>query len=546
MHSGSVPQAAFEPGEPQLAAKVRIYAQALSAYRAGALDAAAFRTLRIQAGVHLQRAPSDRYMVRVKVPYGVASALQLRALAAACRHGDSRLHLTTRQSVEFHDVPQERTVDLLAELAEAGLTTWNAGGNSIRNVVGCPLLGTCTYQWFDAVPTARSLTRDCLGYAPVQHLPRKLKVGLSGCSADCAAARLQDVGLVATDHGGDRGFRAFVGGGIGANPAVGVPLAACVPEADAATFLQAVAQVFDRLGNRQNRHRARLKWLVAEMGTERFQAEVAKACDAQGVTGIIWSQPDEPATAAALMPASEAPSGAIDPRWARHRLRSERDGAWAVSLPWPAGRLSPDDARAIADWSEEFGSGCLSITPSQEVVIRGVSSAGIEGLHLAIRNSMPDQLLAQVPVVSCPGAPYCNLAITRPQDLALQIADVLAAEARLTNLPGPEGLVVRVSGCPHSCSHARFAGIGLIGGSLKLGRRSVPVYTLLVGGSEDREHPTAAAVTVRVPARRVPEAIVRLVRAYATDHEDDEPFAEWSSRRLLPELTRKKEESRRG
>lgn len=541
MDSGSAPQAAFDPGEPLLVAKVRAYAQALSAYRTGALDAASFRTLRIQAGIHLQRAPSDRYMVRVKIPYGVTCADQLRTLAAACRYGSPRLHLTTRQSVEFHDVPQERTIGLLADLAEAGLTTWNAGGNSIRNIVGCPLLGTCPHQCFDAIPTARSLTRDCLEYTPAQHLPRKLKVGVSGCSADCAAARLQDVGLVATGQGTDRGFRAFVGGGVGASPAVGVPLAAWVPEAEAAPLLQAVAQVFDRLGNRQNRHRARLKWLVSEMGMERFQAEVAKACGEQGVGGVVWSRLDEPEVAEAARPCSEAPAAAVDPRWARARLRSEGDGAWAVSLPWPAGEISPDEARTVADWSEEFGSGSLSITASQEVVIRGVSSSRVEGLHSAIRVAMPDQLLAAVPVVSCPGAPYCNLAITRSKDLALQLADALAAEARRADLPGPEGLVVRVSGCPHSCSHARFAGIGLIGGSLKLGRHSVPVYTLLLGGSEDRAHPVAATVTVRVPARRVPEAVVRLVRAYAADRESGEPFTTWTVRRLIPELNLKKE-----
>lgn len=540
MDGTSGPAVAFDPGESGLTAAVRAYAQALAAYRSGALDAAAFRALRIQAGVHLERAPSSRYMVRVKIPYGVASAGQLRALAGACRHGLPRLHLTTRQAVELHDVPQEHTVSLLAELAEAGLTTWNAGGNSVRNVVACPLLGTCPLQRFDAIPSARALARDFLGYEPAEHLPRKLKVGISGCSRDCAATHLEDVGLVADVRNGEPGFRAFAGGGIGATPAIGVPLAAWVPPTAVTPLVRAVADVFHRLGNRQNRHRGRLKWLVAEMGEERFRSEVARAYG-QGGPGIGWSDaagpkdPDPP-------PAPPPRVPGVDPGWASSRLRPEVGGAGAVFLPWPGGSVTPEQARAIADWSEAFGTGHISTTTAQELVIHGVRPSRLEDLCAAMRARMPEQLVAAAQVVSCPGAPYCNLAVTRSGDLALRIAQALCTEARRTGLAGPEGLVVRVSGCPHSCSHARFAAVGLIGGAVRLGRRSIPAYTLLLGGAEDREQPVAATATVRVAARRVPEAIVRLVRAYNAEHEPAETFAAWTDRRLVTHSRRKEHE----
>ena len=534
---------AFAPGESVLAAGVRAYAQALAAYRTGAMDAAAFRALRIQAGVHLERSPSSRYMVRVKTPYGLADAGQLRALAAASRHGLPRLHLTTRQAVELHDVPQEHTVSLLAELAEAGLTTWNAGGNSVRNIVACPLMGTCPLQRFDAIASARALARDFLGYAPAEHLPRKLKVALSGCERDCAAARLADVGLVAEVRDGQAGFRVFAGGGIGATPAIAVPLAAWVPAAAVTPLVRAVADVFGRLGNRQNRHRGRLKWLVAEMGEERFRSEVARALEQVGA-GVVWTGDAGPKAPEPPEPDAPTTVPGVDAGWARSRLRAEVGGTWAVVLPWPGGSVTPDAARTVADWSEAYGAGVVTVTTAQELVIRGVRPSRLGDLYAAIGALMPEQLLATAQVVSCPGAPYCNLAVTRSGDLAQRIADALRAEARRTGLADPQGLLVRVSGCPHSCSHARFAPVGLIGGAVRLGRRSIPAYTLLVGGAEDREQPVAATATVRVPARRVPEAIVRIVRAYRAERDPDETFAAWTARRLVRAHSRRKEHER--
>lgn len=522
---------AFGANDPLVLRSVALYRAALTQYEEGTLDGANFRTVRIQAGVHLQRAPSTRYMVRIKAPYGLLTVSQLRALAAATRWASPQLHLTTRQAVEFHDLSQEDTPAILDEMASVGLPGWEAGGNSIRNVTGCPLLGTCRWQPFDPVPAVREMVREFSADPTLEHLPRKVKVGVSGCGGDCAGVRLQDIGCLARSRNGAAGFSVYAGGGIGAAPRVGELLADFVPASAMPSLLRAVLRTFDRLGNRQNRHRARLKWLVGEMGMGEFRDVVEKEYLEAGGPPVDWVG-EEPAPAPGAI-AANVPANipGVDQAWLQHRCQPERDGRWAVTLAWPGGAVPPAAATAMADWARSWGNGLVSITTRQEIVLHGVDQARLPQLFAQIATERPEQVISCPRVVSCPGAPYCNLAITRSGALAQRLATALRDDARAHPSSPLAELTIRVAGCPHSCSHARFAAVGLIGGGARLGNRMIPVYTLFLGGQEDGLKPMTAAPTVRIPAKRVPEALLRLLGEYRQTAGADESLAAWAIRR---------------
>ena len=529
---------AFGPNDRLVLRTVAAYRAARAQYEDGTLDGAHFRMARIQAGVHLQRAPSTRYMVRIKVPYGLLTVRQLRTLAAATRWGSPDLHLTTRQAVEFHDVSLQDTSALLTEMAAAGLPGWEAGGNSVRNVTGCPRLGTCPLQSFDPVPAAREIIRDFFADPALEYLPRKIKVGISGCAEDCAGIRLQDIGCLAWSRQGVPGFSVYVGGGIGAAPKLGECLAGFVPVPAMPALLKAVIRTFDRLGNRQNRHRARLKWLVGEMGMAAFRGAVEEEYAAAGGLPLSWQIGEtglgRPAARAEVPPDILG----VDRAWLQHCCHPERDGRWAVALAWPGGAVPPSAAAALADWAQSWGSGPVSITTRQEIIVHGVDQADLPELYAQIAAERPEQVVPCVPVVSCPGAPYCNLAITHSGALAQALAVALLDDARIHQAQRCPELTIRVAGCPHSCSHARFAALGLIGGGARLGSRMIPVYTLFLGGKEGLE-PMAGVPTVRIPAKRVPEAVLRMLSEFRQTAAADESFVAWAIRRgILPARNR--------
>lgn len=527
---------AFEANDPQVMERVERYRSALAHYEAGTMDGAHFRMARIQAGVHLQRAPSTRYMVRIKVPYGLLTAAQLHTVAAGTRWTAADLHLTTRQAVEFHDVRLDDTVVLLADMAAAGLPGWEAGGNSLRNVTSCPLVGTCPWEPFDPVPTIRQIVRDFATDPALEQLPRKVKVGFAGCARDCAGICLQDLGCLARLRNGEAGFAVFVGGGIGAAPRVGECLAGFVPARALSDFLRAVLWAFDRLGNRQNRHRGRLKWLVGEMGLAAFRDVVEQKYESLGGSPVDWERPD---AVVPPPPLPAAPPDVLGADWAQgqHMCHREHDGRWAVTIAWPGGAVPPRGLMAIADWAQRWGNGLLSITTRQDIIMHGIARPGLPQVFAHIRAERPQPGIPSPQIVSCPGSPYCNLALTRSGAVTQALARALEEDTRVHPSPGLADLTIRVAGCPHSCSHARFAAVGLIGGGARLGHRMIPVYTLFLGGVEGGLSPRVAVPTVRIPARQVPAAVLRLVNEFRTTAAVHESFSAWAIRRGMVPMT---------
>src|SRR5579872_7129686 len=264
------------------AADIAKFDTMLTRYLAGELDDDVFRVFRLNNGIYGQRQGGHHQMVRCKVPYGSLRPEQLEMMAfVADEYSRGWGHITTRQNVQFHFVELERVPEVLRDLASVGITTREACGDTVRNVQGCHLAGACPFEVLDISPWAEAAFRHFLHNPLAQRLPRKFKINFSGCATDCGQAMFNDVGVIAVsqpreDGTTEAGFRVFFAGGLGANPHPAQALEEFTPREDLLPTIEAVLRVFDHYGNRDNKLRARMKWLLDSMGIDELRTQIIK------------------------------------------------------------------------------------------------------------------------------------------------------------------------------------------------------------------------------------------------------------------------------
>lgn len=525
-------------------AEIRRFAELIERRRRGEIDEEDFRRFRLQHGVYGVRGQTDVQMVRVKIPYGALTAAQLERLGdIAERFAPGIGHITTRQDVQFHWVRLESVPEVLRLLAEVGLTTREACGNVVRNVTACPLAGVCRTEAFDVTPYAAALARHLLRNPICQALPRKFKIAFSGCATDCAVAGIHDIGAVATiqeENGSSRpGFRLYVGGGLGPVPRAAQLLEPFTPAEDLILTATAIVRVFDRLGNRQNRMRARMKFLIEELGIEAFRRLVFEE------RRTLWASwpsgsPSTPevrervslSAASSSELASPAPPGFET--WRRTNVMAQRQaGFYAAYVTVPGGDLTAAQFRALAALLRHFPGVELRTVITQDLVLRWVSEAWLPALYAKLAEADLGRPGAHGigDVVGCPGADTCNLAVTYSHRLALELTRQLAERPDVALADDLRDVTIKISGCPNSCGQHHIATIGLYGAARKVGERQVPFYQLLLGGRTHDGEVTFARPIMRIPARQVPEAIFRLVDAYRSERRDGESFVDWLERK---------------
>jgi sulfite reductase beta subunit-like hemoprotein len=547
----------------------------------GELSEDQFRPLRLKHGIYGQRQPGLQ-MVRVKIPAGVLSAGQLRLLAEiARRYASGRGHFTTRENCQFHHVPIRHVPEIMRRLAAAGLTTREACGNVVRTITACPLSGVCGEEAFDVAPYALALTHFLLRHPEFQELPRKFKIAFSGCEDDgrCALAAIHDVGLIArlrlVNSVPTRGFQVLVGGGLGSLPTAALPLTDFLPAADLLPTIVAILRVFAQHGDRANKHKARLKFVLRAQGIERFRElvaaqreRIAASSEAAGWPVIAIggeNQPPAPAARSAAPPVVAAPqvgggsgpsrsngarreiggsvahfraaaqgpagsSSAADfPLWAEHNLRPQRQpGIWLAWIQLPAGNISAEQMAGLADLMAAQQLDTVRVAVAQDLVIpwirRDQIHAVYSGLHALGLAAPGAQTIADV--TGCPGATTCNLGITR----SMSLAEVLTREFAAESDPEIQRIRVKISGCPNSCGHHHVADIGLFGNARRIGDRLVPYYQLLLGGAVLPGGVRFAHPVAVLPARRVPRALRLLLDVYRRQRAPGESFATWAAR----------------
>jgi sulfite reductase beta subunit-like hemoprotein len=538
--------------DPEITADIDKFERLLTQYQAGELEEDRWRVFRLANGIYGQRQGGTNQMVRVKIPYGSLRPEQLEVLGMVAReYSRGWGHITTRQNVQFHFVALERIPALMRDLGAVGLTTREACGDTVRNVAGCHLAGACPFEVLDISPWAEATFQHFLRHPYGQRLPRKFKINFSGCATDCGQAMFNDVGVVAVtrarpDGTTEAGFRVFVAGGLGATPHPALALEEFTSRDDLMATLEAVLRVFDHTGNRDNKLRARMKWLVDTLGIEELRARIDKerrlllaaAGWPGGIPAVVAEEGDD---AAGISPTgldfTSARPGAVPveisggtpyARWERANvIRGVARGTVSAYAHCRLGDLTADQFDGLAALQRRFGAE-VRITNRQNVVFRALDESQLPELHaglVALGLGRPGAELAR-DVVSCPGADTCNLAVTQSRGLASAI-DAALDDAGLAEVGGVR---VNISGCSNSCGQHHTADIGFFGVERRAHGQSAPGYQLLLGGHLGDAAVEFGRKTLRLPAKACAEATVRLVGRFAAEREAAETFTAWLER----------------
>jgi sulfite reductase beta subunit-like hemoprotein len=531
------------------AADIAKFEEQLERYLAGDLPEDVFRVFRLTNGIYGQRQGGHHQMVRVKVPYGSITPDQLDTFAhIADTYSRGWGHLTTRQNVQFHFVPLERVPDVLRDLAAVGLTSREACGDTVRNVMGCHLAGACPFEVLDVSPWAEATFRHFLRNPLGQRLPRKFKINFSGCATDCGQAMFNDVGVVATARTGDdgtieAGFRVYVAGGLGANPHPALALEEFTAKEDLLPTIESILRVFEQAGNRDNKLRARMKWLVDTLGFDEVQRRVlatrrfllASSSWPGGIPEIVAKLGDEPAGLGAGTPTAVGQGVPVAlrgtkpyERWeSANVVRGVAKGTVSANAHAHLGDITSAQFRALASIQRELG--CeIRVTPRQNLVFRALTEAQLPTLFArldAIGMASPGAELAR-DVVACPGADTCNLAVTQSRGLA----DAIGTALDDAGLAEVGGVRINISGCTNSCGQHHASDIGYFGAERRAHGQSAPGYQMLLGGYVGQEQIHFGEKALRLPAKHAPDAAVRVVGRFAGERQAGETFRAWMDR----------------
>lgn len=510
------------------------FVEVLRRYEAGEIDADAFRTFRLARGVYGQRQP-DVQMIRVKVPGGLLTVPQLEALAdVATDFSRGFGHITTRQNIQFHFVKLQETEGLLRRLEPVGLTTREACGNTVRNVTADPLTGLVADEAFDVLPYAEWCQRHLLRDPRFGALPRKFKIAFSANEQDRAQAAINDLGFVARIQHGQKGFKVLVAGGLSTSPVTAWVLHDFIPAHEMPIVAEAVAQIFDRVGNRANRARARLKYAVKKLGFEEFKVQYDATLEeirARHPDGV-----DMPETSLETgTPPRNREIPLAEPRpdfeaWRTHNvLAQKRPGHVAVLVNLLLGDLTAAQFRALARICETFTDGTLRTTNDQDVVLPWVAEAALPALHHALVAADLGRSHARTihDATSCPGADSCNLAYTGSRDLGRELVQVMEKHRERSSVQAALNGDIKISGCPNSCGQHHVAAIGFHGGIRRVGERVLPLYELHLGGQIGPEGARFGRRLGKVPARLAGEALIRLLDLYESHREAGERVADF-------------------
>jgi sulfite reductase beta subunit-like hemoprotein len=532
----------------------------LAKFESGEITPDEWRAFRLVRGTYGQRQNADAQMLRIKIPQGILSQSQLEALAdVAERYSRGFGHITTRQNVQLHFLKLHDVEPAMRLLADAGLTTREACGNSVRNITACPYAGVAADEAFDVTPYAEALTRYLLRHPLSAKLPRKFKIAFEGCPDDHIALAINDIGWQArvrrVDGELQRGFTVTVAGGTATMPRAGHVLYEFLPVAEMLNVAEAIVRVFHRLGDYKHKQRNRLKFLVKSLGWEGFEAEFDRellAFRAEGgaalpfddenppVEDVPWSHDREaplPVSIAARAVSTAVIGPGITPRveprltvdanefgrWSVSNVRAQRLEGWAtVVITTLLGDLTSAQLRLIGELSSVFGDGSVRVTHDQNLVIRWVRTTDVAELYrslLAAGLARPGAGTF-ADVTSCPGAESCKLAVTQSRGLGRLLAEQL--DDRQDLVRDVPGLNIKISGCPNGCGQHHVAGIGFQGSLRKVGGRPAPHYFVMVGGGTTAAGTTFGRHAVTIPARRCDAALERLVQLYRDQHTDGE------------------------
>ena len=522
--------------------ETKIFGQNVKLFRKGKISEDDFRRFRLQHGAYGSRLQQNYSMVRIKIPSGEITPEQLEkigTLSEAFSIGSA--HVSTRQNIQLHWIQLEDVSEIMRGLVEVGLTTREACGNTIRNVMCSHFAGVCPDEEFDSTSYAKAIARFFLRNPVCQNLPRKFKINFACCSHH-GLVRIADIGLIPMKKEGTNGFKIYLGGGLGAASFIGHQLEEFTPEDRVVSTCMAVVRLFDRLGNRENMARNRMRYLVNEMGWEKFQKLVIK--ERSGVEMTISLETlnrymvdlETPnirqlSNGKKLPLINEKVNVDSDPytRWLHSNVVSQKqDGYFVVFVTLGAGDITSNQLRSLAKTIRNYsGEGCARNTPNQNFAIRFVKARDLPEFYNDLANTglANPGALTMSSAVGCSGTTSCNLAITNSHRLAKEI-QMKFIELGLDTEDDLRDSTIKISGCPNSCGQHEIATIGFYGGASRIDGTMTPTYSMMFGGRDGEDGMLGKSV-MRVPAKRVIDTLIKIIEIYKQERSTNESFAMW-------------------
>jgi sulfite reductase (ferredoxin) len=483
----------------------------------------------------------DYAMVRIKIPAGQIYPHQLEKIAQLSEmYSIGSAHVSTRENVQLHWVVLEDVSEIMHGLADVGLTSREACGNTVRNVMCSPLSGVCNDEEFDATPYAIATARFLLRNPLNQSLPRKFKFNFSCCEKH-GMTRIVDVGLIPQirelDGEKQRGFKIFLGGGLGNKSFVGHQLEDFTAEEDLLYTSIAVLQIFDRMGNRKNMARNRMRYLVDEMGWDKFknlvlkQRTIVRATQSVIVRLNINQKPNE--IKKPISVSSE--NGSIPDGYARWlqttTYKQKQEGYRSVFVTLESGDITANQLRAMAEITNDFSAeGFARNGFSQDIILRYVHESDLPKLYSRLLEAglANSGSLTMASPVGCSGTSSCNLALTNSHRLAKEIQRKFL-ELKLDEDDDLRDATIKISGCPNSCGQHEIATIGFFGGGARVGKDMYPNYSMSLGGRFD-DKSMLGVTCMRVPVKRTIPVILKIIELYKKNKQSDDTLSRWIDR----------------
>lgn len=504
------------------------YRRDVERFLTGEISPADLRAICAPMGIYEQR-ESGTYMVRVRGAAGVFLPHQLLCIAELSeQYGNGIIHVTTRQDLQIHRILLEQTPDVLEKLLEADLSSRGGGGNTVRNISACHLAGICASEVFDVSPYAIALTDYLLIERGSFSLPRKFKIAFSGCGQDCGLAAVADLGFFAHERDGVRGFSVYAGGGMGHHSSPGIRIEEFIPAEAIFRTAEAVKRLFDKHGDRTNRSKARLRYVVERVGQDEFRRLYSEELDQVRREEIIV--PEIRTARTDLTPSKSSPvSEPHDPAygaWMSGNVRPQKQtGLFAVCIPLSLGDVRATDLRMLRALAESTGDGFLRTAQEQDLQLRGVPGDLLPGLYASLYWANESYVAARsVRYVACVGASICRTGLRFSRGLAEALRSELADMDIAFDLP------IRISGCPNSCGHHPIAAIGFSGGAVRSDDGVVPVYSVHAGGRLSEGETRLSQLVGKVPAKAVPGLLKEFFADAAQNRQQGESLEDMMER----------------
>jgi sulfite reductase (ferredoxin) len=508
----------------------------IRAFREGKIHDEKFRSLRLARGVYGQRQPGVQ-MVRIKLPFGKITFKQLLRIAdVSDEYASHNLHLTTRQDIQIHYVSLDRTPQLWAELERDDITLREACGNTVRNVTASPTAGIDPLEPFDVSPYAQATFEYFLRNPICQDMGRKFKISFSSSEADTAFSYIHDIGLIPKlKVNGDRGFKVLLGGGLGAQPLLASITEEFLPEDQLIPYIEAIIRVFDRYGERNNRNKARLKYLIQKIGLDEVlrlasEERIANKVKTYTIDRDTVELPLLPQTTS--YPAVEIANPLRYEQWlATNVFEQKQKDFYGVYIKVPVGDIPSDIARKLVDAISPYVADEIRITQNQGLLLKYVRKEALPALYNGLTEldlSAPG-FDSPADVTTCPGTDTCNLGISNSMTLSKVLEDLIYNEYE--EFIFNREIKNKISGCMNSCGQHGLAHIGFHGSSLRAGTRVLPsVQVLLGGGTVGDGFGRAADKVVKVPAKRATHVLRAVLDDYKQNSIPDETFHNYYDR----------------